>query len=658
MTIVVEKKNNNFEPLKKTIKWLVFYFPVRYMLCGVFFAVIFLSYVQSIKAIEGQALVTLLKVFHVSSIYLQNGNLYVGSVGSPSKLALYLPVYSQTIFLIFFPTVALSARMNFKMRGEILLFGLLCFLIFILIQFLTIIAMLNLGLIMSHNSYSQASIFLTVTFGGLIIDSALFTMVTKPKRIKIKPIIKRSFSKEYAYLTIQFVSSFLVIYFLLNVLIFNVLQVGKDSPLVAILSLHFNITSLLFVSYFLSYLFYGARLPNWFRFVDPHRPDKGDYNPPLTFLVPAYNEEKFIRMCLESIDKACSKYPGRSEIIIVNDGSTDQTSEMATEAIRNLKYCSGKLFELHNTGKGLALNLGLQNSSGEIIVRIDGDSVIAEDAIYPIINHFRDPQVACVSGMILPLEQKSTWQKAITLVYINFFYIIRRGQELVDSILVQSGAYSVFRKDALIKIGGWVDNIFGEDGEITHRLGRYGYKLEFEPKSFVYSSVPESLFRLMDQRTRWGIAFYHGRGRNLELVRDLREYRTPRAFVFLIAMISHGIGFGQSMALPFFAGSIITGIYFSIHHFNLLWLERLIMLEFLFYGLSITMFIYFLAKLKIFSYIKYFPLMRVFGFVVRLFVKPHAMDIILYWSSKWKEYNNESYQDLRREVRRVDPANY
>jgi cellulose synthase/poly-beta-1,6-N-acetylglucosamine synthase-like glycosyltransferase len=260
--------------------------------------------------------------------------------------------------------------------------------------------------------------------------------------------------------------------------------------------------------------------------------------------------------------------------------------------------------------------------------------------------------------MILPLEEKNIWQKTITLLNLNFFMIIRRGQELIDSILVQSGGYSVFRKDAIIKTGGFADKLFGEDGEITHRMGRYGYRLEFEPNSVLYGAIPEKLTDVMNQRTRWCIAFYQARGINLELVRHLRGYDKPRAFVFLFALISHGIGLGQSMTLPFLIASAITGIYFNASHFNLFWLERILLLQSVFFGLSLTTYIYYLRKFRKLGNLKYYPIARFYGIIVRMVTKPVAMEVLLNWSSRWNSYTHESFEDLRSEVKRVDPGNY
>ena len=241
-----------------------------------------------------------------------------------------------------------------------------------------------------------------------------------------------------------FTTSFLIVY-TLNLL----LRVEVNSPISAYLTLHVNISTAILLSYFLVYLIYAVKMPNWLKIANSSN-IRINNNNLASFLIPAYNEEKTIKRCIESIDRGASRYIGKTEIIVVNDGSTDRTSKIIEDGIKQLKYSEGKLFNIPNSGKGFALAYGLERTSGDIIFRIDGDSTIDEYGISPIMNHFLYPQVGIVGGMILPLEQNTIIQKTMGLLFINFMFVFKRAQELVDSILVQAGAFSVFRKEALV----------------------------------------------------------------------------------------------------------------------------------------------------------------------------------------------------------------
>ena len=608
------------------------------------------------RSIESNILAELLSFFNIPSYYLE-GNIFVNANRSDNPSRLTLPIYSQILFLIFFPTVAVTARINLKMRAKFLFFGLLCFLAFIVTEFLTIGAMVAIGLDTLGVSFAQSSLFITILIAGLMIELSLFSNLTIPPMSRIRPIVKRSFRKQYFYLALMLSLSIIIIFLLLTYLKFS----QSDSPITSLMVLHFNIATVMTLSYVLSYLIYKMDKPNKSEL--RNRFDKSSlreisYLPPISFLVPANNEEQNIMRCIESIDSAASNYPGRTEIVIINDGSTDSTHRIVSDAIRRLKYSKGILFDIPNSGKGFALKYGLERTSGDIIFRLDADSIIDKDAIGPMIKHFRDKTVGCVSGMLWELEGRSVWQRSMNLSFISFMYIIRRAQELFDSILIQSGAYSVFRKDALTKVGGWAGNMLGEDSEISNRMGRFGYKLEFEPSSVVYTTMPRSLIGVIDQRARWFLAYYFARGSNLNIVRNIHEYRQPRSIVFLIAMLTHGIAFAHSLMLPYLIAAIMSGTL----NISLLqvpfYLGIFAFLQLIFYGCELIWFAYHLSKVKRLGYIRYFPVVRFISFVVKLVVRIQAMEVALCWSSKWNQYSNESFEDLRKEVKRALDPNY
>ena len=186
---------------------------------------------------------------------------------------------------------------------------------------------------------------------------------------------------------------------------------------------------------------------------------------------------------------------------------------------------------------------------------MDADSLVDKYAISPLVEHFKDPLVGSVSGFVFPLEATSILGKAQNVLFASYLYV-KRAQEVFDSIIVQPGASTAFRTDALLKIGGWTHNQFGEDGEISSRMARFGYKSKFEQRSIVYSDSPQTLSGFLAQRSRWSVAYYHSRGRNLEQV---KEFASPRALVFLHNLESHGAGFGLNFAWILIAAAIVTG---------------------------------------------------------------------------------------------------
>jgi cellulose synthase/poly-beta-1,6-N-acetylglucosamine synthase-like glycosyltransferase len=370
----------------------------------------------------------------------------------------------------------------------------------------------------------------------------------------------------------------------------------------------------------------------------------------ISFLIPAYNEGKIIGKCIASIEKAAAKYNGRTEIIIVNDGSKDNTKTVVEIALGKLKYAHGKLFNISNSGKGFALNYGLSRTSGEIIFRMDADSLIDGDAINPMVEHFNDAIVGSVSGFVFPLEATSMLGKGQNVLFASYFYV-KRAQEVFDSIIVQPGACSAFRKDALLKIGGWTTNQFGEDGELSSRIARFGYKAEFEQGSIFYSDSPQSLKDFLAQRSRWSIAFYHSRGRNLEQVKDIKS---PRALVFTHNLESHGISFGLNFAWIILGAALITGNtnFFladltPLQSFLGTIFIKLIAIHVIIIGIQLLLYSYALKKVNRIGDIKYYPIMRFLNFIISMWVKVLATGALLSWSSRWSKYNDEAFRDLR-----------
>jgi biofilm PGA synthesis N-glycosyltransferase PgaC len=640
----------------KFLKWLLSYYAVRFSICGFFFAYIFLSNVNILRTIEGNILVVILQTLKIPAFY-SDGSILVGTVYAPLKFS--ITAYTQIFFLMFFPTVAVTARTSTKIRIKLLSFGTLCFFLFVIIQFLVMFAMvvpgINSNIRISNLSFIQMSTFLSALVGGLLVDLTLFFTITLPKPTKIKSIVKRNYRKEYIYFLFQTATAIIFIYFMFK------LQMYVDSPAGTVAVVHFNIASIIVWSYFTSYFFYSSRTPNWLKYVNNNN-NKNGSNPnqeqgmTVSFLLPAYNEEKFIQRVVESIDRAASKYqPGKCEIVLVNDGSTDNTPIIADRAIRNLKYCTGRLFNIPNSGKGVALKYGLERTSGEIIFRIDSDSLIDENAISSIIYNFKDPTVGVVGGLIFNLEEKTIWQKTIQLLIVYFNYVIRRAQDLTDSIQVESGAYSVFRRDALMKIGGWADGQLGEDGEITNRLGRYGYRTVFDPSSLTYSDAPPKLVGVINQRARWNIAYYHARARNFNL---FKEFRGPRSMVFITNLIGHGTALVHSLIWPFLAASIMVGAMKlssldSVFAIPL----KIVLIQIVFFTVEIILFGYFLNKHGKLRYLIYFPMRWIISSILALGTRPQVMEILLAWSSKWKKYDKESFEDLRKMVRTdIDPV--
>ncbi len=552
-----------------------------------------------------------------------------------------VPLHMQMLFATFFTSLAISTSSKFHMRLKILVYFALCMLSFLASEFV-IIAITHWFHVEAYNVYLYGSFIITSVIGSFFIEACLFTSMTLPKGKKIKPLIKRAYVDEYLYLFFMLISSTALLYALTILL-----HVDANSLTFSYLVL--NIAIIFSLNNFLAYFLIESKMPDWLKKNKLHKNSIYD-GISISFLLPAYNEEKTIKRCIESIDQAASNYQGKTEIIVVNDGSTDNTRKVSSDAIMNLKNCNGKVFNIPNSGKGSALRYGLERLSGDIVFRIDTDSILDENAIRPIVSHFKDPTVGSVSGVILPLEEKSIWQKITFLDFVFMYLFYKKEEELVDSIMVQSGAFSVFRMNALRQVGGWLDDRFGEDGEITFRLGRYGYKNEMESRAILHTDQPADFHSLREQRVRWNMGYYFTRSAHFGL---FKEFRGPRTIMYAFSMYVHGVDFTYAISLPFFILGLVTEYFDHTIPKSVVFedLYRIVIIDLILFGLQHVFHLYYVYKFKRNDMIPYIPFMRLYSIINQMLFRTEAMEVILEWSSRWQVHNKESFRVLRQTLK-------
>lgn len=260
----------------------------------------------------------------------------------------------------------------------------------------------------------------------------------------------------------------------------------------------------------------------------------------ITVLIPSYNEELVLLQCLEGWNRV--RYTNK-EAIFINDGSTDQTMDLLhdllelTESkldlnsvpLKNLinifqskKYPEIYVVNQLNGGKSDALNTGISLATGDIVITLDADSILESDSLSKINDAFADPLVVAAGGMVhvgqLINRRGHTLYGQNMLLryqlsgYLSSFYVRKATQSKLNVLGVVSGAFGAFRRDVLVKIGGYKQTL-GEDMEITFRLQKYikarklGEKLIFVPEAVCYTEVPETFIALLHQRIRWQKGF-------------------------------------------------------------------------------------------------------------------------------------------------------
>ncbi len=221
----------------------------------------------------------------------------------------------------------------------------------------------------------------------------------------------------------------------------------------------------------------------------------------VSFLVPAYNEENSIENTVKALMDI--KYPrNKKEIIIINDGSTDRTKEIAEKLEK--KYKEIKLLDKPNSGKADSLNKAIKMARGELIAVVDADSYPKKDTLLKMIGHFDDKNVAAVTSRVL-VKNKRNWLSKFQVLDYSIIAWTRKLLDFVDSVYVTNGPLSIYRKDVVKKIGGFDPKNMTEDIEITWHILSEGYKTRMSYSAIVYTTVPENLNKWINQRVRWNL---------------------------------------------------------------------------------------------------------------------------------------------------------
>uniref|UniRef100_UPI0017CAA101 bifunctional polysaccharide deacetylase/glycosyltransferase family 2 protein n=1 Tax=Sporichthya sp. TaxID=65475 RepID=UPI0017CAA101 len=225
------------------------------------------------------------------------------------------------------------------------------------------------------------------------------------------------------------------------------------------------------------------------------RQGEDEWQPPVTLLVPAYNEAVGIEATLRSI---AGTYPDL-QVVVIDDGSTDGTADLA-EA---LALPGVEVVRQANAGKAAALNTGLVHCRNEIVVMVDGDTVFEPDTVRLIVQPLRDPAVGAVSGNTKVGNRGGILGRWQHLEYVIGFNLDRRMYDLLNCMPTVPGAAGAFRREALDAVGGVSTDTLAEDTDLTMAVTRAGWRVVYEERARAWTEAPSTLNALWRQRYRW-----------------------------------------------------------------------------------------------------------------------------------------------------------
>lgn len=220
--------------------------------------------------------------------------------------------------------------------------------------------------------------------------------------------------------------------------------------------------------------------------------------PPVSIIVPAFNEEITATKTIESL--LGTKYKD-FEIIFVDDGSKDRTYEIVNGAYGN--HPNVKVLTKPNGGKASALNFGIAQASHDFVICIDADTQLKDDAVYHLMTYFTDEEIGAVAGTVKVGNENNLITRWQSIEYITAQNMDRRAFDLLNSITVVPGAIGAFRKEAINDAGGFTYDTLAEDCDLTMRILKQGYIVKNCAEAIAYTEAPESISMLLKQRFRW-----------------------------------------------------------------------------------------------------------------------------------------------------------
>jgi len=220
--------------------------------------------------------------------------------------------------------------------------------------------------------------------------------------------------------------------------------------------------------------------------------------PLVSVLIPCFNEEKVIA---SSVARILESKWSRLEVLVLDDGSSDDTSGEVERHFAGEPRV--RLMRFPNGGKALALNRGLDQVKGEIIVALDADTLFAPSTISRLVRWFTDPKVGAVAGNALVGNRRNIITRWQALEYVTAQNLERRALAALGAVTVVPGAVGAWRRSALEQLGGYPSDTLAEDQDLTMAVQAAGWRVEFDPDARAYTEAPETISGLLKQRFRW-----------------------------------------------------------------------------------------------------------------------------------------------------------
>ena len=254
----------------------------------------------------------------------------------------------------------------------------------------------------------------------------------------------------------------------------------------------------------------------------------------VSVLIPAFNEAMVIAA---SVRRVLISSDVRLEVIVIDDGSSDDTSAIVTREFGGDPRV--RLLTLANGGKARALNRGLELANGEIVIALDADTQFEASTIARLARWFSDPAIGAVAGNAKVGNRHNLVTRWQAVEYVTAQNLERRALARFDAIMVVPGAVGAWRRAALDSVGGYPVDTLAEDQDLTIAIQRQGWQIGYDVDAVAWTEAPETFAGLAKQRFRWAFGTLQCLWKHRGILRERRPeglafIGIPQAWLFQI----------------------------------------------------------------------------------------------------------------------------
>jgi cellulose synthase/poly-beta-1,6-N-acetylglucosamine synthase-like glycosyltransferase len=284
----------------------------------------------------------------------------------------------------------------------------------------------------------------------------------------------------------------------------------------------------------------------------------------ISIIIPAHNEEKYLADTLRAVLDA--DFPGKKEVIVVDDGSQDKTYIIAKEFVKRFpaQAQAVKIIRTTHSGKSNSINKALKLAKYELVAVVDADSVIQEDSLLQAIKYLGDKKVAAVCSTVKVKNRKTflgMW------LHIEQLYnsLLRSLYSRVNVNIVAPGPLSIYKKKCLEEINGFGTKGYSEDVDVALRLIKAGYLIECSEQSVSETNMPVNPKGFARQRTRFARGWINIMKRHLRLDHTFMQIFTlPLAFFGYLQAVIMGLITLYNLVSGYITYFVSKGVWMSV----------------------------------------------------------------------------------------------